>query len=95
MQKQQCTMVLLLGATHDTSNEVSRGEEKADEHTAADEWKMAYTNSAEAALEASSAKANTATGCKPMPAEADGMVWSCLTLNFIRRSRTRKDLPGT
>lgn len=95
MQNQQCTLVLVLSATHNTSSEVSRGEDKADEHTAADRRKMAYTNSAEAALEESSAKANKTTGCKPMPAEADGMVLSCLTLNFSRWSRTRKDLLGT
>lgn len=48
MQKQQCTSVLVLSATHDTSSEVSRGKDKADEHAAADGWKMAYTNSTEA-----------------------------------------------
>lgn len=80
--QRQCTLVLVPSATHDTSREVSRGEEKADEHAVADGWKMAYTNSAEAALEESSAKANKATGCKPMPAEAEGMVLSSLTLKL-------------
>ena len=88
-------MVLVLSATHDTSSEVSRREDKAVEHAAADGMKNTYINSAEAALEESSAKANKATGCKPMPAEAGGMVLSRLTLNFIRWSRTRKDLLGT
>lgn len=83
MQKQLCTLVLVLSATHDTSSEVSRGEDKAEEHTAADGWKMAYTNSAEV-LEENNAKANKVTGCKPMPAEAEGMVLSCLSLSFIR-----------
>lgn len=60
----------------DTSSEVSRGEDKADEYAAAEGWKKAYTNSAEAASEDSSAKANKATECKPLPAEAEGMVFS-------------------
>jgi len=95
MQKLQRALVLVLSATHDTSSEVSRREDKVDEHTTADGWKIAYTNSAEAALEESSAKANKATACKTMPAEAEGMVLSYLTLNFISWSRTRKDLLGT
>lgn len=95
MQKQQCTLVPVLSATHDTSSEVSRGGDRADEHTAADGWKMAHTNSAEAGLEESSAKANRATGCELMPAEAEGTVLSCLTSDSIRWSRTGKDLLGT
>lgn len=73
----------------------SRGEDKADEHAAANGWKMAYTNSVEATLEKSSAKSNKAAECISMPAEVKDMVWSCLTLNFIRWCTNRKDLLGT
>lgn len=90
-----CTLVLVLSATHGTSTKVSRGEDKADEHAAGNGWKMAYTTSVEAAPEKNSAKSNKAPECKSMPAEAKDMFLSCLTLNFSRWRRNRKDLLGT
>lgn len=79
------------------SSEVSRGEDEADD-TAANEWKknkrMAYTYSAEAALEENSAKANKVTGCKQMLPEAEGMVLSCLSFKLDQVEQNQKKIFG-
>lgn len=55
---------------------------------------MAYTCSAEAALEENSAKANKVTGCKQMLPEAEGMVLSCLSFKLDQVEQNQKKIFG-